>query len=180
MPRRAFFNTTMLTPAESKRSFAYIDGANLHKGTVELGWYVDYSRFYIWLHEKFRIEKAYIFIGHISKYESLYSKMRTAGFVLVFKEITLGDHGQVKGNCDADLVLYAIRDFYESSPDQAVFVSSDGDFTSTISFLMNKGLTVRLVSPSKNCSLLLLKTNVPLVYLNTQRDLIRLKPIFRP
>jgi hypothetical protein len=30
-------------------NFAYIDGANLHKGVNGLGWSLDYRRFRIWL-----------------------------------------------------------------------------------------------------------------------------------
>ncbi|KKU58678.1 MAG: hypothetical protein UX81_C0018G0020 [Parcubacteria group bacterium GW2011_GWA2_47_12] len=46
-------------------NFAYIDGANLHKGITELGWHLDYKRFRVWLTEKYETQNAYLFIGLI-------------------------------------------------------------------------------------------------------------------
>lgn len=37
---------------QKENNFAYIDGANLHKGIKELGWIVDYKRFRKYLYEK--------------------------------------------------------------------------------------------------------------------------------
>ena len=38
---------------EKENNFAYIDGANLHKGVGELGWELDYNRFRVWLKERY-------------------------------------------------------------------------------------------------------------------------------
>ncbi|KKQ55029.1 MAG: hypothetical protein US74_C0044G0002 [Parcubacteria group bacterium GW2011_GWA2_38_13] len=96
-------------------SFAFIDGANLHKGIKDLGWNLDYKRFRVWLREKYSIDRAYIFIGLVSKHKDLYIFLQEAGFMLVFKETTLDGEGRIKGNCDADLVLKAVVDFYEKN-----------------------------------------------------------------
>ena len=45
-----------------ENNFAYIDGANLHKGILELGWRLDYQRFRVYLRDKYAISKAYIFL----------------------------------------------------------------------------------------------------------------------
>ncbi|TSD06001.1 MAG: Uncharacterized protein Athens071412_148 [Parcubacteria group bacterium Athens0714_12] len=50
-----------------ENNFAYIDGANLHKGVKGLGWNLDYRRFRVWLREKYFIEQAYIFIGLVPR-----------------------------------------------------------------------------------------------------------------
>src|SRR5688572_30114943 len=121
-----------MTPQES--NFAYIDGANLHKGIMDLGWRLDYHRFRVWLKEKYGVKRAYLFIGLVPKYKDLYTRLQEAGFTLVFKETTFDDHGRVKGNCDADLVLQATRDFYENHFEQAILVSSDGDYASLVKF----------------------------------------------
>jgi len=101
-------------------NFAYIDGANLHKGVEELGWSLDYTRFRVWLKEKYQIGRAYIFIGLIPGNKNLYTFLQEAGFTLVFKETTYDGAGKVKGNCDADLVLKAVVDYYEKQFGKAI------------------------------------------------------------
>jgi uncharacterized LabA/DUF88 family protein len=158
---------------DNKR-FIYIDGANLDKSTNELGWKIDYHRFFVWLKDRFRFYRAYIFIGYLARYENLYMKMRAAGFALIFKDVTSDSHGKIKGNCDADLVMYIMRDLYENRLTIAVIVSSDGDFSGVINFLIAKGVVVEVVSPSSRCSFLLRKINIPINYLGVQRDYISL------
>lgn len=160
---------------ESKlKTCAYIDGANLDKGTSELGWRIDYQKFYVWLKDKFKIDMAYIFIGHVPKYENLYNKMRTAGFILVFKDTSNIGYGQVKGNCDADLILHVARDVYETETNKAVIVSSDGDFSCLIKFLQEKKKEVIILSPSRKCSIFLMRTGSVITYLDDVKNKISL------
>lgn len=156
----------------SKTNYAYIDGANLDKGTTELGWRIDYQKFYVWLKDKYAINTAYIFIGYVSRFENLYNKMRTAGFILVFKDTSNIGYGQVKGNCDADLILHVARDIYETSIDQAVIVSSDGDFSCLIKFIQEKKKGVMILSPSRKCSIFLMRTGSVITYLNDVKNFI--------
>lgn len=122
----------------SKNNFAYIDGANLHKGVAELGWKLDYKRFRIWLKDKYDIEVAYLFIGLVPENKDLYTKLQEMGYVLVYKEVTYDGSGKVKGNYDADLVLKAVVDFYEKKYDNAVLVSSDGTILDLSNFSKKK------------------------------------------
>lgn len=92
---------------------AYIDGANLHKGVESSAWRLDYQRFRSWIRQKFNVGDAHLFIGLMPKYASLYTALQDAGYKLVFKEIIYDGDGRVKGNCDADLVLHAVRDYFE-------------------------------------------------------------------
>ena len=159
-------------------NFAYIDGANLHKGTEELGWKMDYKRFRTWLYEKYGVKTAYIFIGLIPKNKGLYERLQEYGFRLKFKEVVYdGETGRPKGNCDADLVLNSVRDVYEGHFDKAVIVASDGDYASLVEFLKEKGKLASILSPNnpKKCSILLKKTNAPISYLNDQRSLLEVR-----
>lgn len=149
---------------------AYIDGANLHKGVAELGWKLDYKKFRVWLLEKYQVDKAYLFLGFVSKYKNLYTYLQEAGFILVYKEVTYDGTGETKGNCDAALVLKVVVDFYEKQYDKSIIVSSDGDYAELVEFLKNKQSLKMLVSPSNRCSFLLRKLNVPLLYLDTQKS----------
>ena len=152
-----------------ENNFAYIDGANLHKGAKELGWELDYKRFRKWLSDKFNVTTAYLFIGLIPDKKDLYTKLQEFGYVLVYKEVTYDGTDKVKGNCDADLVLKAAVDFFEKKFDTAVLVTSDGDYACLLKFLREKNVFKSLVSPNNKCSFLLRKLNIPIVYLDTQK-----------
>ncbi len=159
---------------KQKNNYAYIDGANLHKGTKELGWKLDYARFHVWLAEKYGVKRAYIFIGLISKYKDLYTYLQESGFTLVFKEVIYDGVGKPKGNCDADFVLHAVRDTCENNFEKAVIVSSDGDYVGLVKFLLEKGKLLTILSPSveKKCSILLKRTQAPIAYINDQKSIL--------
>ena len=160
---------------EEKNNFAYIDAANLYKGIENLGWKLDYRRFRVWLEDKYSIEKAYLFIGLVPDNKDLYTSLQEMGYVLVYKEVTYDGAGKVKvkGNCDADLVLKAVVDYYEKRCEKAVIVASDGDYAGLVKFLKEKGSFLTIVSPGKKCSYLLRKLNIPIIYLDTQRDKLK-------
>jgi uncharacterized LabA/DUF88 family protein len=155
---------------KEQNNFAFIDWANLDKGTKSLGWVLDYRRFRVWLLEKYGVTKAYLFLGFLPAKQDFYLQLNEAGFTLVYKEITYGDGGSLKGNCDADLVLGAVVDYYEHRFDKAVLISSDGDFAGLVGFLKKTDAFLSLISPHEKCSHLLRKLNVPVLYLDTQRN----------
>jgi uncharacterized LabA/DUF88 family protein len=159
---------------EKQKNHAYIDGANLHNGINEAGWVLDYARFKVWLTEKYGVKNAYIFIGLIPRYKGLYKYLQESGFTLVFKEVVYDGDGKPKGNCDADLVLQVARDVYEEKTNSVVLVSSDGDYASAASFLIEKKKLTVILSPSneKKCSILLKRTNAKISYINDQRAIL--------
>lgn len=154
-----------------KNTVAYIDAANLHNGVKSLGWHLDYKRFRVWLHDKYNVTQANLFIGLIPKYNTLYTTLQEAGFMLIFKDVTYGVDGKVKGNCDADLVLRATKDVYESNFQKVILVSSDGDYAGLVSFLLEKEKLLAVVSPAvaEKCSILLKRTGARIAYLNDQK-----------
>lgn len=156
-----------------EQNIAYIDAANLHKGVKELGWNLDYRRFRIWLREKYHIGTAYLFIGLVPSNKDLYTNLQEMGYVLVYKEVIYDGDGKVKGNCDADLVLKAVIDFYEKRLDKAVIVTSDGDYASMVKFFKEKNILLSVVSPSNKCSYLLRKLNIPIVYLDNKKNKLK-------
>ncbi len=155
-----------------ENNFAYIDGANLHNGILVFGWKLDYARFRVWLSDKYGVNRAYIFIGLIPRYKDLYTYLQEAGFILIFKEVIYDGGGKPKGNCDADLVLQAARDAYENKFDKAVIVTSDGDYSGLVKFLLEKQKLFSVLSPGneKKCSILLKRTGVKIAYINDQRS----------
>jgi len=160
-----------------QNNFAYIDGANLHRGVIQLGWQLDYTKFRVWLKDKYGVAHAYLFIGLVPKNKDLYTSLQEAGFTIIYKEITYDGHGKVKGNCDADLVLKATRDSYEKSSGQTLLVSSDGDYSGLVKFLLEKDKFIGIISPSVSakCSVLLKRTGARIAYINDQRSILEVK-----
>lgn len=139
-----------------KVNIAYIDAANLDKALKGLGWQLDYHRFRVWLREKYHIEKAYIFIGLIDRYKNLYNYFQECGFLLMFKDV-LYQNGKTKGNCDSDLLMKSVGDFYEGELDKTVLVASDGDYAPLVKMLQDKNAIQTVLSPAtaEKCSILL-------------------------
>ncbi len=167
----------MKTP--HKMNIAYIDAANLDQAMkAYAGWKLDYARFRTWLTEKYKVERAYIFIGLIPKFKSLYTYLSESGFTLVFKEVVYQNGSSTpKGNCDTDLLMQAMEDYYEGRLLKAVLVSSDGDYAPLVRKLHqhNQFKTILSPSPPAKCSILLKKTGVKVAYINDQRSILERK-----
>lgn len=163
---------------ERNKSIAYIDGANLHKGISGLGWKLDYRKFRSWIRQKYGVSDACLFIGLMTKHASLYTSLQSFGYRLVFKEVVYDGEGKAKGNCDADLVLNAVRDYFENTIARVVLVSSDGDYTPLVKFWQEKSVLCTVVSPAsrKRCSILLKKTDVPILYLDEVKHKLSYTP----
>jgi uncharacterized LabA/DUF88 family protein len=155
---------------------AFIDGANLHKGVESLGWRLDYGRFRTWLREKHHVSSTLLFIGYLRSHEKLYAYLRESGYTLVFKETTRDGRGNTKGNCDADLVLEAVRGSYENRYRKAIVVSSDGDYASLVKFLLSRNGLKSIVSPSNQCSVLLMRTGASITYMRDIRPRVEKLP----
>jgi uncharacterized LabA/DUF88 family protein len=162
---------------KKENNYAFIDGANLHRGVSSIGWELDYDRFRVWLKEKYAVTNAYLFIGLIPKYKDLYTYLQKSGFTLIFKEVIYDDVGKPKGNCDADLVLQAVCDTYENNYNKAVIVASDGDYSSLVKFLQKKEKLEAILSPAitEKCSVLLKRTNAIIAYIKDQKTLLEIQ-----
>ena len=162
---------------KDNRNIAYVDAANLYNGIESLGWKLDYTRFKVWLVEKYSVKRVYLFIGLVPKYKDIYTYLQESGFTMIFKETIYDGEGNIKGNCDADLVLQATRDFYEDKFEKAIIITSDGDYASLIKFLKEKNKIKSILSPAgkEKCSILLKRTDVPIVYLNDKKTILEKK-----
>ncbi len=140
-------------------NYAFIDGNNIHLGIKELGWELDYKRFRIYLNDKYNVTKAFYFIGFIEENRDLYKYLERCGYVLIYKQTIKDSKGSFKGNCDAELVLHTMIEYQNYN--QAVIVTSDGDFTCLLSYLnKNKKLKTVLAPEKEKCSILI-KKEVP-------------------
>ncbi len=144
----------------------YIDGNNLYRAAKELGFDVDYKKFRGWLRQKYNATSIYLFIGLVPSRVNFYEHLQECGYILVFKQ-TVSVGGVIKGNCDAELVLKAISDFYTKSFDSCVLVTGDGDFGCLVEFLVQNSVLRTLIAPNeKKCSILLKNKNIEITFLN--------------
>lgn len=139
-----------------------------------MGWKLDWRKFRQYLSDHYNVTQAYMFIGYMSENESMYEYMHELGYLVVLKPTvdvrvapqstaevlepvpTKDSYEQksvVKGNVDAELVLYAMKEF--SHYDSAVIVSGDGDFFSLAEYLDEHHKLERILTPNWQYSSLL-------------------------
>lgn len=142
--------------AKPPNNSAFIDGQNLYRGMQHLGWPLDYGRFRIYLTEKYHVATAYLFIGEREDNRPLYLSLQKHGYVVVLKQTVRLPGDRTKGNVDAELVFQAMLDYHHDRYDQAVIVTSDGDFSVLVHFLRQEGKLAAVISPERrHCSRLL-------------------------
>ena len=144
------------------KNFAFIDGQNLYLGTesAEPSWKVDLKRFRVYLREKYKVEKAYYFLGVIDENNNdLYEEIQDAGFILVFRKHNSEMLGKKKGNVDVDLVFSVMEKLYKNKiPDKVVLVSGDGDYRLLVDFLIEENKFEKILFPNQRRSSTLYRT----------------------
>ena len=135
-------------------NYAFIDTQNLHIALSCQNIKIDLKKFRRYLSEKYGVKKAYLFVGYIPQYKYLYRRMEKAGFNLVYKKIINPHHSNIKGNCDAEMVLQIMIDW--EAYQQAVVVTGDGDFYCVIEHLEKHQKIRKILAPSsRSCSALM-------------------------
>lgn len=139
--------------------YAFIDSQNLNIAIRQRGWLLNFRKFRIYLKDKYKVLKAFLFIGYVSGNESLYASLQDAGYILIFKptlEFKKGRNIQRKGNVDAELVLHTMIEY--ENYEKAIIVSGDGDFHCLIEYLAKESKLKNLLIPdSQKYSALLRK-----------------------
>ena len=144
----------------------YIDGNNLYRSAKDLGFEIDYKLFGNWLKQKYQTTKIFLFIGFIEEKKEFYDYLQECGFTLIYKQAILFDKN-IKGNCDAELVLKNVDDYHLKNFENCILISNDGDFGCLVEYLINKNVLHTIVSPNKNkCSILLRNKTNKILYLN--------------
>ncbi len=151
---------------KKKEVFAFIDSQNLNLGVQKSGWKMDWRAFRAYLKDEFNVTRAYMFIGYMAENEPLYERMHELGYLIALKptvDVSVSVDGKtnegedhksvVKGNIDADLVLYAMKELPHYS--KAIIVSGDGDFASLIEYLVEKNKLAHILTPNWQYSSLL-------------------------
>jgi uncharacterized LabA/DUF88 family protein len=166
------------------RVYAFVDSQNLNLGTQKMGWKVDWAKFHTYLREKYGVSKVYLFIGYVPEYEPMYEQLHEQGYFIVLKP-TVGmtakpgeakpskkeeapkEKPAVKGNIDAELVLYAMKEM--PNYDKAIVVSGDGDFYCLVEYLAGKNRLLNIMTPNWQYSSLLKEFDDYVVRLDEHR-----------
>lgn len=152
--------------------YAFIDSQNLNVGVQKYGWKMNWVKFRQFLAAKYGVSKAYMFIGYVPEFEKMYEQMHDAGYAVVLKptydmskplpEVAAIDSKEgektaepeekkpIKGNIDAELVLWAMKEM--PSYDKAIIVSGDGDFLCLIEYLDEQQKLLKLLAPNHQYS----------------------------
>lgn len=138
---------------KEQNNYAFIDGTNLYRSTLEMGWKIDWKKFRCYLEEMYGVVKAYYFIGYVENQQKLYDTLKYRGYALVFKETYIDNNGKLKGNIDPELVLQAMTHYRVYK--EAIIVTSDGDFACLVKYLKCKNKLRIVISSRNNCSHLL-------------------------
>lgn len=172
-----------------KGIYAFIDSQNLNVGVQKFGWKMDWKKFRQFLTDKYGVTNAYMFIGYVPEFEALYQQLHEAGYLIVLKptfdmtrvQPAEKDHKpkdpkdkeerQTKGNVDADLVLWAMKEI--PNYHKAVLVSGDGDFYALVEYLDQQKKLLKLLTPNAHYSGLFNKYDSYIERLDTYKKDLR-------
>ncbi len=183
----------MARRSRKKDVYAFIDSQNLNVSVQKLGWKIDWHKFRKFLADKYGVTKAFMFIGYVPEFEDMYVQLHDTGYAIVLKQTfdmtrpqpelledselkelkiepqkeSEEDKKVVKGNVDADLVLWAMKEI--DNYHQAVIVSGDGDFFSLIEYLESKNKLLKVLAPTGSYSSLFNKYDNYVERLDTHR-----------
>lgn len=133
--------------------FVFIDAHNLHCAIREEGWDLDWKRLFIYLRDKYKVERVYVFLGKLSNNQDFYDFLIAVGYRVIFKKV-IQVNGKIKANVDAELVLQSMIQYphYE----KAILISNDGDFACLVEYWFRKGKLLAVLAPNfRKCSTLL-------------------------
>lgn len=131
----------------SHQTIVFIDTQNVHLGIQSCGWTLDWEKFIVLLQDKFKADKACMFLGYLPEYKWFYKRLETLGYTLYFKTVTRNRHS-IKGNVDTHLVLSAAQYYYEQNYKNFILVSGDGDFDVLVEFWKEREVFDRLITPN--------------------------------
>ena len=169
--------------------YAFIDSQNLNLSVLNdirdkksdkliyKGWELDFQRFYVYLKNKYKVVKAFLFIGYVAVNEALYTFLQKAGYIIVFKptlEYKKDGEKFIKGNIDAELVLHTMIEY--QNYDKAIIVAGDGDYRCLIEHLEKNNKLLHILIPNAfGYSSLLKEFRKYFVYINNLKNKLEVR-----
>ena len=137
-----------------ENNIAFIDWQNLHLWTLSENWQIDFKRFRIYLRDKFKVNKAYIFLWFVNEeYKLMYKNIKKAWFLLKFREHNTNMLWIKKWNVDVDIVYEIMYRLLEKDNfDKIVLVTWDGDYIKLVKYLIRKYRLKKILFPNNKYS----------------------------
>lgn len=132
---------------QNESIYVFIDSQNLNLSIRDQGWKLDFKKFYIYLKDKYRFKKIFLFIGYIKNNEKLYIYLKNIGYTIIYKPTIANNESKTKGNVDAELVLHSMIEINNYS--KFIIISGDGDFYCLIEYLLGINKFYKLIIPNK-------------------------------
>jgi uncharacterized LabA/DUF88 family protein len=155
-------------------NYAFIDSQNLNLSIQSAGWKINFAKFRVYLIEKYKVNKTFLFLGYVAGNEEMYTALQNMGYILVFKPTLKYRDGRIKGNCDAELVSHCMIEI--NNFDKAIIVTGDGNFHCLIEYLKKENKLLKVGIPnSKAFSALLRKFSTYFFYIDKLREKLELK-----
>ena len=120
---------------------------------------MDFEKLHRYLADKYRVTKAFLFIGYVEKFSNSYAFLEKIGYDVCFKPVVIDEFGKPKANIDADLVLKTVLE--KGNYTKAVIVTGDGDFYSLVEHLLQEEKLEVVLCPNMQICSSLLKRSVP-------------------
>jgi len=145
--------------------------------SADCPWKIDFLRFRIYLKEKYKVKKAYYYIGFMQdENRSLYEKIQESGFILLFRKHNLAMLGKKKGNVDSDIIFDVMKKLYKKEDfSKIILVSGDGDFRLLVDFLIEEGRFEKILFPNWKFASSLYKKMSHKYFVNLDKKSIRKK-----
>ncbi len=144
-------------------NFAFIDGANLHLTYEYLDWRLDYQKLRNYLKKKLDVEIAYYFLGNTKDTKPICEHLESYGYAVKLKEpssylteeeycpycskVIAPEIPMYKSDCDSFMTLEIMSNFLVYN--QAVIITSDGDFDNLVYRLWQRNKLKMVFAPVK-------------------------------
>ena len=131
---------------KKKANYAFVDNENVNVSVQKQGWKLDREKFIHRLKQEYRVEKVYMFMWYIKKYQKMYDFFADLGYTLIFKQVNQNPKIPNKWNTDAELVLHTMIEYVHY--DKAIIVTGDGDFACLVEYLRQQSKLSTLIVPN--------------------------------
>jgi len=129
-------------------NYAFIDSQNVNLAIKDQWWKLDWKKLRIYLKDKYKVKKVYLFIGYVPWNSSLYQYLQEVGYICIFKPVLELKSWKTKWNVDAELVLHSMIEY--ANFEKAIIITGDGDFACLIEYFVKMKKLKRLLVPNIN------------------------------
>lgn len=131
-----------------EENFAFIDTQNVNLAIKDQWRKLDWKKFRDYLKNKYKVSKAYLFIGYIPENQDMYTFFQNTWYTLIFKPVLHLKNWNTKWNVDAELVLQVMIDYNKYN--KVIIVTWDWDFSCLIKYLYKNNKLLTLIVPNQN------------------------------